>query len=297
MTDSVYLVGMGAVGSSLAVSLGRAGIEVVGVCERDVERARSSREQTGIQADPVLERGRVSEADVVIVAVGDGDVTSVATEVAACGACDPGQVWLHCSGALPAGALDPLRGHVAGIGSIHPALVFPPGTCRMIGPGGRFAVDGDPIAMRISRRLVDSLGGVAVEIEPGSRPAYHAGLVFCSNYLVVLMERAKRILADAGISAVDVEPMVTGLARSAIDAATSNGIEESLSGPVRRGDAEAVRRHLDALAGDLSTRSLYAALASSALDMCRGLGEVDGDRLEEVAAAIEDAMSGDPHEG
>ena len=279
MNDRVFIVGCGAVGSSLAGAISRTDLSVSGVFDLREDRCAELALQIGCAHFGTLP-GIVANAQIVIVAVPDGSIGDVAARAAADGACSRDQVWLHCSGLNGAEILAPLDDLVAGTGTLHPALVFSPGTVREIPPGTHFAVDGNNRAVAVAQELAGLLRGISVIVPAGARPGYHAATVIASNYVVTLLSEAKKSLEAQGMDADMAQSLLTSLTSSAVEAASTRGIEASLSGPIRRGDTEAIGRHIDALLP--KTEELYRFLGARTIDLVRTLGELDPEKIREM---------------
>jgi predicted short-subunit dehydrogenase-like oxidoreductase (DUF2520 family) len=204
----------------------------------------------------------------VILAVPDRVLPEIAEVLAARGAPHPGTPVLHCSGALGAEPLAPLHARGYQVGTLHPlqAIANPlSGAARL--EGATFAVSGEPGALAAARRLVRALDGRAIPVPTARRPLYHAAAVMASNFLVVLLETASRLLEEAGATPEEAEAALLSLARGTLENAEQLGLERSRTGPVARGDAEVVGLHLRTLSGE--DRALYLALARRALELVR----------------------------
>ncbi len=283
--SGLFLVGAGAAGSALGLAASRAGGEIVGVCDPRREAARSLAAKVGApyffrEMPPSL-----SAAGLVLVAVPDTEINEVARRAADCGLARGHQVWLHCAGRLGAAALAPLDGVVRGTGALHPACVFPPGGRSALPPGTSFAVDCRGEAIREAKRLVEALGGELIEVPAELRPAYHAATVIASNYAVALIDAA--LSAAEGVERRGLERLLASLAGGAIEAVAERGVEAALSGPIRRGDAEAVASHLERLRGRPLERDLYIAAGRLALRIAARSEDSDPDKLRRVAAVLE----------
>ncbi len=274
----VFMLGAGAAGGSLAVALFQKNTNITGVYDIDGSRAAHLAEQVEAPAHQGQLPAAMADADIVIIAVPDPLIGPTATRVAASHCCSSEQVWLHLAGSLSAQVLSPLDGLVAGRGTFHPALVFAPGTISAIPPGARFATDGDGEALRITERLATLLEGRTVAVGEADRPTYHAAMVMASNYLVTVLSQARSILSHTEIPADDVEPTLLSLAQSALKRSTEIGLDRALSGPIRRGDAQTVAHHLNALTTAPQARELYRQLGLATASLARGLpGLSDGD--------------------
>ncbi|MDD5306223.1 MAG: DUF2520 domain-containing protein [Deltaproteobacteria bacterium] len=286
MSHTIFILGAGSVGGSLGLSLSFAGRRVTGVYSRSADRARGAAEAIGtVPYHGDLSRALI-EAEVVIVAVPDPSIEEVAHEVTRRELCAAGQVWLHCSGLLGRAALAPLAGLVAGIGAFHPAMVFPPGRLTIVPAGVRFSVEGDEPALVAATRLAHDLHGVAVPVPREARPAYHAAMVLASNALLALLSEGGAVLRAAGVDESQIEPMILSLASGTLERANESGVDAALTGPVRRGDAAAVARHLGALAAFPETRELYRQAQLACLRLARRLAELDDKTLAALTEAL-----------
>jgi predicted short-subunit dehydrogenase-like oxidoreductase (DUF2520 family) len=213
---------------------------------------------------------------VVFLTVPDGAVAGVASGLAGPGGAVPPTVaFVHTSGALELGVLAPLaRSHA--VGSFHPLRSFPepgpPEAFRRI----VIAVDGSTVPLlRVLSRLARDLGAKPRRVMDGERALYHAAAVFASNYVVALLGEAVGLLEEAGWTQEDAVRGLVPLAQGAVANVAKTGPTRALTGPIRRGDAQTVERHLGALGkGRLGARrrGLYRMLGEVALEIARQAG-------------------------
>jgi predicted short-subunit dehydrogenase-like oxidoreductase (DUF2520 family) len=263
------ILGAGRVGSALAAALARAG--------RSVE-LRSARRFRG---DASLRGG------LVVLAVRDAEVTRWAERLAEGRRVARGSAVVHVAGALGPGALDALRGRVAGVGLAHPAASFPDrrGRCEL--RGAALVLAGEPVAVRRGAALGRAVGLVPRPIERLDPVGYHAACALAANGGVALAAAAAAVLRGAGVPA-SIAPRILGpLLRTVAENVERLGPEGALSGPIRRGDAGAVVRHLERLR-DLEPTALplYVALGARQVQLTRELGDVDAAALARVEAAL-----------
>jgi predicted short-subunit dehydrogenase-like oxidoreductase (DUF2520 family) len=105
-------------------------------------------------------------------------------------------------------------------------------------------------------------------VDDRERALYHAAAVFASNYVVVLLGEAVGLLQRLGWTERQALEGLIPLAEGALANVLKRGPTAALTGPIRRGDAQTVRRHLDAMA-ELDGRS-----SSLRMDLYRMLGQV-----------------------
>jgi predicted short-subunit dehydrogenase-like oxidoreductase (DUF2520 family) len=275
---SLSLIGAGSVGGSLIWALSRAGRQIDVVCDTNENTGRSIAQKVGAAFSQKLSV-EIGHSDVVLVAVPDTEIESTAREAASLSASMSHQVWLHVSGALPASVLAPLEGKVKGLGSFHPAHVFPKGKITTLLQGTCFGVDGSEAALEIAEHLAEDLNGRSVKVDAKIRALYHAAAVLSSNAVLAVLAEARRALVAVGIDKAIAETLCVTLASSAVQHATLEGLNVALTGPVQRGDADMVLCHLRALATVPSTLSIYREMSRSIVRLANDAGRTDPDSL------------------
>jgi len=212
---------------------------------------------------------RPPSAGVVFLAVPDQAVDEVAARIARTNP-SPRLSFVHTSGALGLGALDALRDHP--VGSFHPLQAFPaprdPGAFR----GITVAVDAStPALMRRLRALARSIGARPKRVGGEDRVLYHAAAVYASNFVDVLVVQGVRLLGEIGWSEVEATKALLPLVEGAVAGIRERGPVQALTGPIRRGDAETVQRHLEAL-DRLELGAEYRMLGQIALEIAAEAG-------------------------
>lgn len=234
MTDPVHafdarIIGAGRAGGALGSALERAGWSVDGPHDRSYPVASAA-----------------AGTRLLVLAVPDPAVQEVAQSI------DPGDaVVVHLAGSLGLEVLDSHQRRA----SVHPLVALPDaslGAARLA--GAWFAVAGDPMAAE----MVGALDGRSVQVDDADRVRYHAAAAMAANHLVALMGQVERVAATVGVP-LDA---YLALARGALDDVEAVGARAALTGPVARGDWDAVSRHLAALPA--VERPAYALMADAA---------------------------------
>lgn len=174
---------------------------------------------------------------------------------------------VHLSGALGLDVLAPLQGNP--VGSFHPLQSFPfprdPGAFR----GVTIAVDAStPPLLRRLQRLARQLGARPRKVADAERVKYHAAAVYASNFVDVAVAEAVRELEAIGWTEAEATKALMPLIEGAVANIRRRGVVKALTGPIRRGDGDTVRRHLEAV----ERPDLYRILASIALEIAREAG-------------------------
>ncbi|GAA4418568.1 hypothetical protein GCM10023169_08310 [Georgenia halophila] len=277
----VGVVGAGRVGTVLASALRSVGHAVVGVTAVSAESR--DRADAMLPEVPVLSVEDVVErSELVLLTVPDDALAGLVRGLADLGRWQPGQLVVHTSGRYGTEVLAPAAERGAIPLAIHPAMTFT-GTSLDLSriTGCPFAVTAASPVLPIAQALVVELGGEPVALAEVDRPAYHAALAHGANHLVTLVGQAQRTLAAAGLP--DPGGYLAPLLTAALDGAL-RGSEQSLTGPVVRGDAGTVENHLVALAGlgpelaDVTETYRHLARVTTRRALASG-------RLTELAAA------------
>jgi len=250
---ALAIVGPGKVGTALAVLAGRCGWPVAAVGGRDLDKARAAAEAAGSDVHACSPAEAAAAGELILLTVSDEAIQSVCDELAAAGAFAAGSIVAHCCGALDSSVLGAARSKCAcHIGSLHPLQTFPSAEAAVRKlPGAFFFCEADPQAMDTIRQFVEAIGGRPVTIPsgPGQKALYHAAAVMACNYLSALMDGALTLAGEAGIERQIALEALEPLVRATVDNVIAMGPQEALTGPIARGDADTVSRHLDALAG------------------------------------------------
>lgn len=273
---AVGVVGPGRVGLGLGLALVRAGYHVMA-------HGRTPKplppQITGTSGGTP---GWVPLVDVVLIAVPDDAVASVAADLARARVVDRRHTVLHVSGALDRSALHSLEFSGAALGSLHPLQTLSdPASAPERLRGSVAVTEGDERAVKVAGELATAVGLVPVAIPSASKVLYHAAGVFGSNYVVVLAAVARRLLEQAGLPPDVAWRGLVSLLRGTVENLAAGGPEQALTGPAARGDADTIRRHLAALTGD--EVELYRMLGREAAD----LADLDPARRSAVEKALD----------
>jgi predicted short-subunit dehydrogenase-like oxidoreductase (DUF2520 family) len=263
----VAIVGVGKVGRGLLRAL-------------RVARVRASI----VSARDFVERPRRLRGDIVVIAARDGAIAAV---VSAMQQLDRNAVVVHCAGALDAEVLAPLRPICAGVAQMHPMISFADPSRPPDLRGGHAHVAGDREAERRARKLCRAIGMVPRTFAELDRVAYHASAGLVANGAAALAAAGAELLRRAGASDAAIPAMLGPLLRSVAENVEAMGLPDALTGPVRRGDGAAVRRHLATLEAKApELRELYVACAKAQLQLAREIGDAPLAHLDDVEQAL-----------
>lgn len=270
---TVGVIGAGRVGAVLGAALAAGGHRVVAVAGASgASRARLALLLPEVPRRPVAAVAHAA-ADLLLIAVPDDALAGVVADLADRGALRPGQVVAHTSGAHGLSVLAPAAEVGARPLALHPAMTFtgtPDDLSRLAGIS--YGVTAPAELRPLAARLVADLGGVPEWVAESDRPLYHAALAHGANHLVTLVNEAADRLRDAGVDRP--EKVLAPLLRAALENALRLG-DDALTGPVSRGDAGTVARHLAGLAATApESVPAYLALARRTADRAIAAGRL-----------------------
>jgi predicted short-subunit dehydrogenase-like oxidoreductase (DUF2520 family) len=265
----VYVHGAGKVGAGLARGLRRAGV-----------RATLRAARKGLP--------RAIEARVVVLAVRDRDLEPLAAALRDARLVPRDAVVVHVSGALGPEPLGALRGSCAGVAQMHPMMSFASLRFTPSLAHGGVRIAGDPVAVTRAKALARALG-MTPRALLGIDPAlYHAAAGLVANGAAALGALGAEMLERAGVDRAVAPRMLGPLLRSVADNVEALGFPGALTGPVRRGDAAGVARHLAVLREKLPAAvPFYVAAASAQLPLARALGDAPAASFDEVARLLQ----------
>jgi predicted short-subunit dehydrogenase-like oxidoreductase (DUF2520 family) len=261
----IAIVGAGNFGSALAVSLHQAGyaIETVVAHSRGASMKRAQKLAGEVGSAAALDCSAKMRAQVVWFTVPDVEIASAARNAG-----DKvnwkGKLALHSSGARTSDELDFLRRRGASVASVHPLMTFVRGSRAGLA-GVPFAVEGDPKAVGVARRIVKDVGGDFYVIRKRDKAAYHAWGTFASPLFDALLATTEQVAAAAGVHQKEARRRVIPILLQTLANYAALGAPAAFSGPFVRGDVDTVKRHLRVLRRVPQAREVYIALAKAAL--------------------------------
>jgi predicted short-subunit dehydrogenase-like oxidoreductase (DUF2520 family) len=248
MSETVSIVGAGRVGRALGRRLHELGWHVGAVTGRSISTARAAVRVIGAGQPLDGPTHQVLNSRVVLITTPDSAIEGVAKNLAQLGGSEwSGKAVLHTSGALDSSVLQPLADLGAATGSIHPMQTFSNQNIPDLA-NCMFGIEGGPAALRVARKMVHQMGGVAVRLSGANKAAYHAAGSFACAYVLALMEAATRLLMTQGFKRRQAMRALLPLTRQTLDNFERVGPLAAWTGPLARGDYSTIERHVKALA-------------------------------------------------
>lgn len=196
----------------------------------------------------------------------------------------PGQLALHCSGATPLAALAP----APAAAGFHPLKLLA-GDAGLA--GAHVGIEADAAHRPALQALARALGLVPLDLpspmSAAARAAYHAAANLAASGVLAVLAEAGSLWAAAGLEVDEALPALLPLTRGALDTAANRGLAGAVSGPIARGDAGVLERHLDALAGAGLDAGLVRALGLRQLALAEAAGRLDVMQVTALRALLD----------
>lgn len=282
--QKISIIGCGRVGTALAVFLAKAGYHIAGIASRTRFSAEKTVHAAGAGTIFDSPAGAAMSGDIIFITTPDHLIEKICSDISASNSVSMVKKTIfHCSGALSSCILSSAADRGANTGSIHPLQSFAPYTPEQPSPftSINVSVEGNEESLVIGNELIHALGAKHFTIPTKAKTLYHAAAVVASNYLVTLENFALQLLKEADISeqkAYDVlEPLIHGTLANI----KTRGAVAALTGPVARGDAQIVEKHLMDINETLPEFSkLYRVMGQYTLKLAEKRGELDQISIE-----------------
>lgn len=283
----IAFIGTGRLGATLARAFDREGLDVVAVASRSAPAATAL--ARSLRACSATSVEQAAGADLVFLTVPDDRIAPLAAKLP----WRAGQSVVHCSGATEVAVLSPAARQGAAIGGFHPLQIFAdPQQAIALLPGSSVAIEGPPPLEAQLRDIAQRLRMHPIVLPPGVRALYHGGASFAASFLLSMLQEAVAVWGRFGVSEHDTLQALMPLAKGTLAAAAQRGLAGALAGPVSRGDAGIVQRHLAALEGlGGAHAAFYRELTRRQIALARASGRLDDAQLAALAALVEPSHS------
>lgn len=271
---TVSIIGAGRLGTALGAALASQGYSIEAFVARrfsHAQKAWRTLERRGL----ALSAGQLAElppSQILLITTPDDAIESVARRLASSQKAMPvGRTVLHTSGALSSEVLRSLTAVGFHTGSLHPLVSVSDQPSVTNFQGAFFCLEGDPVAVRVARRLVRELGGHSFSVESANKALYHAAAVMASGHMTALFDIAIEMLGRCGLSGPQARKILLPLVESAARNLSAMEPARALTGTFARGDVDTVRRHLSAIENQPLPEALaaYVLLGRRSLALTR----------------------------
>lgn len=262
---TVSIIGLGKVGSALLNALSSSGYQVLSAIYKDTVSDSVKRDHPELTLFDSIPTSTNDLGDLILITVPDDAIENLVDELNESFDSFKNKSFAHCSGAHSSFILNKLKKKGAMTASFHPNRSITDSTNNFNKTW--FDVEGDQELVQVLKSIVEEFEAHMFEIKAEQKPYLHASAVIASNYLVVLTDLISKVSVMGDLPEDDSLNALLPLMRNTLDNIEENGISNSLTGPIARGDVNTVKRHLELLSTDENVRTLYLTLGREALSL------------------------------
>ena len=262
----IGIIGAGKVGTTLGKYLSIHGKNVTGFYSRTHESADEA--ATFAETETYSSLCKLVEAsDVIFITTPDGVIPQVWGELLHQDISN--RIICHFSGSLSSHVFSGREEAGASGISMHPMYAF----SDKFHSYEQFhtaylTLEGDPEAVAVMKPMWEAIGHHVLTLKAEDKIKYHAAAAMASNEMLGLMQASLDILSECGFSEKDSMALLTPLVQGNIASMLEKGCVNALTGPVERGDAQTVRKHLQALEGSKAGK-IYQSLGSTMVELAK----------------------------
>ena len=242
-------IGAGKVGCSLGKYLVDHNREVAGYYDTEERFAAEAAEFTDSSAYTDVER-LTADCDVLFLTVPDSLISSVWEQIKKLPV--EGKFLCHCSGSLSVeDTFAGIRDRGAFGYSIHPLFAV---SDRFHSykelDSASITIEGDSEHLNEVAAFFAGLGNEVRTIRGEDKTRYHLAAVFASNLVCGLIDESLSLMEECGFTEKAARKALAPLILGNVNHIVKDGVAESLTGPVERGDRKTLARHLSVIEGE-----------------------------------------------
>ncbi len=208
----------------------------------------------------------INKSDIIFLTVTDGAISEIWSRLENININN--KTICHCSGLLSSEIFINADKHNAYCCSLHPILPFKNYDVSISEISkAYFTIEGNKKAIENVSSLLKICKNPYYIIESKNKAKYHCAACFASNFVVALCEKAADIMCECGFEYNEALKAMTPLILSNVNNICSEGILNSLTGPVERNDIKTVKRHLEVL--NNKDKALYKELTEILTDIAK----------------------------
>ena len=253
----IGIIGAGRVGCSIGKYLRIKGQELAGYYDVDSGAAKEAAEFTQTDVFGTIQE-LLDSSDIIFITTPDTYIISVWEQIKTLSL--KNQIICHCSGALSSDSFSKDEHMTVSCCSIHPMLPFSNrfSSYEQLN-NAFFTVEGDKKASDVLCELFRSFGNEVCIIDKSKKAKYHAAASILSNQGIAVLDMGYSLLTECGFTREEALRATSQLVTKNIENVIANDCSAALTGPIERGDAQTIKKHLDCLSRD--DAKLYKMLA------------------------------------
>lgn len=283
----ITIIGVGALGNSLAMALSAAGVPVKSIFNRTVDKAQKLAFDLNIDVSGSFPSDRSELGDLIFVTVSDSAIEPVAHRLADITDDFSTKTIVHCSGNESASLLNDFEPKGGSIASFHPLQTFTTQSGLSDFENIYFSLQGDKSAFPQLKEIAKKLGALTLEVTEDQKAHLHAAAVMASNYLNTLLDAAVETASASELAPEKVKKALMPLIKTTLQNIGEQSFGKAMSGPIKRGDLQTVSHHLDLLSGQPELLALYRIMGQRTVELARKSKNIDQNIAQKMTNMLE----------
>lgn len=286
-SPEITIIGTGGLGQALAKALQEANFKIKSIFNRTGAKANNLAADLDISISGTFAQNIDQLGELIFIAVSDESIAEVAHRLATLGDDFSGRIVVHCSGNESAELLENVEEQGALTASFHPLQTFTAQSPVSDFQHIFFSLQGDNAAFSKLRQIAQALGAKTIEVTAGQKSHLHAAAVMASNYLNTLLNAAVDMASVDGLDVEVIKKALLPLVKTTLQNIEHQPFEDVLSGPIKRGDLQTVKSHLELLKGQPDLHRLYRVLGERTVEMARKSQKIDEETARKMFELLE----------
>jgi predicted short-subunit dehydrogenase-like oxidoreductase (DUF2520 family) len=286
----IGFIGAGKVATAFGRFLHLKGLSIGGYYDRHPEKVNHAAQQTRSRA--CRDAAQVASAsEIVLITTRDDQIEQACRELCRQRAFGPNHLVGHMSGAHASLILADAARHDAAIFSLHPLQAFAHEEKAVADLDATyFSLEGSDKRLGAIEELLQKTGNHFFRISPQHKQIYHLAACVLSNYLVTLMDQGMAALKKSGIDPTEGFAAMRPLIEGTLANIARIGPAKALTGPIARGDATTISRHLEALdaQGLDELKQVYRFMGQKTLELATQAVLKEPDKASAIATLLKD---------
>ena len=244
---NIVIIGAGRIASSLLNGLIKAHLNVQSVFSKNINSAEQLANICNVEHYSNNFSQVNKDANLFLLTVPDNQIISVANEIGKLNINFSDSLFVHFSGALSSSVLINLKNKKADTASFHIMQSFPTKDFVPL-ENLTAAVETDSEdAEKFLFFLAEKLGMNPFKLFKDDKINYHLAGVYSSNFFVGNLLGAEKVLKKNKTDYPNFNDLILPIVSTTLNNIKSKGLENSLSGPVQRGELEVIKKHIKKL--------------------------------------------------
>lgn len=244
---NVCIIGLGKVGSAFAFELNPKLYKIIGLIDNNPTRSKKIAKTlgaSGVYTD--INEDLIKITDIFIIAVQDNNIKEVLMEFKKYKPLLKNKYFIHTSGTFTSDVFPKQIFTESSLGSFHPAQTF----SKVVNKNNKqlsniyFGIEGNLKTRKLMIKLTSDFNSKYIIFSKKQKEIYHLSCVVISNFLFANFYFLKVLSKSLNITEKNFIKILEPLFKQTYTNIKYNGVSNSITGPIERGDYQTIEKHL-----------------------------------------------------